>query len=67
MWTRGVTIPQNGHKFTEFLLVKHVKALVYDTSVDSTEDLMARILSAADKKNMTLGIFEVLPQSFIHW
>ncbi|GBN03622.1 hypothetical protein AVEN_206132-1 [Araneus ventricosus] len=43
----------------------HMKSLVYETSVDSAEDLVARIVVAADKINTTPGIFERVRQSFL--
>ncbi|GBM72035.1 hypothetical protein AVEN_89792-1 [Araneus ventricosus] len=42
----------------DFFFWGHMKSLVYQTPVDSAEDLVARIVVAADKINTTPGIFE---------
>ncbi|GBM29915.1 hypothetical protein AVEN_111224-1 [Araneus ventricosus] len=42
-----------------------MKSLVYETPVDSAEDLVATIVVAADKINTTPGIFERVRQSFL--
>ncbi|GBN55522.1 hypothetical protein AVEN_39201-1 [Araneus ventricosus] len=43
----------------------HMKSLVYQTPVDSAEYLVAIIVVAADKINITLGIFERVRQPFL--
>ncbi|GBN38391.1 hypothetical protein AVEN_113154-1 [Araneus ventricosus] len=42
-----------------------MKSLTYETTVDSAEDLVVRIVVAADKINTTPGIFEKVRQSFL--
>ncbi|GBL82217.1 hypothetical protein AVEN_252404-1 [Araneus ventricosus] len=48
----------------DFFFWGHMKSLVYQTPVDSAEDLVARIVVAAHKIN-TPGIFERVCQSFL--
>ncbi|GBN96726.1 hypothetical protein AVEN_84024-1 [Araneus ventricosus] len=42
-----------------------MKSLVYEKPVDSSEDLVARIVVASDKIGATPGIFERVRQSFL--
>lgn len=49
----------------DFFFWGHMKSLVYETPVDSAEDLVARIVVAADHINTTPGIFERVRQSFL--
>ncbi|GBL75441.1 hypothetical protein AVEN_63959-1 [Araneus ventricosus] len=49
----------------DFFFWSHMKSLVYETSVDSAEDLVARTIAAGDKINATPGIFARLLQSFL--
>ncbi|GBN79146.1 hypothetical protein AVEN_272646-1 [Araneus ventricosus] len=49
----------------DFFFWVRMKSLVYEASVDSTEDLVARIAVDADKINTTPGIFERVRQSFL--
>ncbi|GBM61807.1 hypothetical protein AVEN_80449-1 [Araneus ventricosus] len=49
----------------DFFLWGHIKSLVYETPVDSAEDLVAKIVVDADKINSTPGIFERVHQSFL--
>ncbi|GBM06815.1 hypothetical protein AVEN_173577-1 [Araneus ventricosus] len=46
-----------------FFFWGHTKSLVYETPVDSAEDLVARIV--VDKINTTPGILERVRQSFL--
>ncbi|GBN93269.1 hypothetical protein AVEN_112173-1 [Araneus ventricosus] len=48
-----------------FIFWGHMKSLVYETPVNSAEDLVARILATADKISTTPGIFERVRQSFL--
>ncbi|GBM21927.1 hypothetical protein AVEN_187931-1 [Araneus ventricosus] len=53
-----------GPQPTGLFLLGHMKSLVYETPVDSGEDLVERIVVAPDKINTTPGIFESMSQSF---
>ncbi|GBN02140.1 hypothetical protein AVEN_124771-1 [Araneus ventricosus] len=48
-----------------FFFWGHMKSLVYETPVDSAEELVARIVVTADEINTTPGIFERVRQSFL--
>ncbi|GBM63259.1 hypothetical protein AVEN_110944-1 [Araneus ventricosus] len=54
-----------GHRTKGLFLLGHMKSLLYETPVDSAEDLVARIAVAADKNNTTPGIFGRVRQSFL--
>ncbi|GBN13508.1 hypothetical protein AVEN_256786-1 [Araneus ventricosus] len=49
----------------DFSFWGHMNSLVYEMPVDSAEDLVARIVVAADKINTTPGIFERVRQAFL--
>ena len=49
----------------DFFLWGHMKSLIYQLPVDSAEDLVARIIVAADKISATPGIFERVRQLLI--
>lgn len=49
----------------DFFLWGHLKSLVYQTPVDSDEELLARILAACDEIRDTPGIFEGVRASFL--
>ncbi|GBM45707.1 hypothetical protein AVEN_14150-1 [Araneus ventricosus] len=49
----------------DFFFWEHMKSLVYETPVNSAEDLVARIVVAADKINTTPGIFDRVRQLFL--
>ncbi|GBN42518.1 hypothetical protein AVEN_208829-1 [Araneus ventricosus] len=48
-----------------FFLLGHMKSLMYETPVDSVEDVVARIIVTADKINTPPEIFERVHQSFL--
>lgn len=50
----------------DFFFWGHMKSLIYESPVNSAEDLVARIVVAADKINATPGVFERVRQSLIH-
>ncbi|GBM18582.1 hypothetical protein AVEN_47964-1 [Araneus ventricosus] len=50
----------------DFFFWRHMKSFVYETPVDSAQDLIARIVVAANKINTTPGIFERVRQLFLH-
>ena len=43
----------------------HLKTLVYETPVETAEDLTARVLAACRQVQLTLGIFERVRQNVI--
>lgn len=47
-----------------FFASDHLKSVVYETSVDTPEDLIARIVIVAADINATHGIFELVWKSF---
>ncbi|GBM91319.1 hypothetical protein AVEN_55995-1 [Araneus ventricosus] len=49
----------------DFFFWRCMKSLVYEKSVASAEDLVARIVVATDKINTPPGIFEWMSQSFL--
>ncbi|GBN40441.1 hypothetical protein AVEN_125888-1 [Araneus ventricosus] len=49
----------------DFFFWGHTKSLVYETPVDSAEDLVARIVDTVDKINTPPGIFQKMRQSFL--
>lgn len=49
----------------DFFLWGHMKSLVYETPVDTVEDLVARVLTAAQEIQQTQGVMERVYQNLI--
>ena len=45
----------------------HLKSLVYESPVDTDEELFGRVLAASLVVQQTPGIFERVRQNFLHW
>ena len=54
-----------GFNATRFFLWGHMKSLVYQTSVDTVEDLLARVLGSAQEIQQTPGVMTRLYQNMI--
>ncbi|GBN52916.1 hypothetical protein AVEN_10618-1 [Araneus ventricosus] len=63
--TCGLASSLTGPQPTGLFLLGHMKSLVYEMPVDSAEDLVAKIVVAADKINTPPGIFERVRRSFL--
>ena len=50
-----------------FFFRRHVKSLVYEMPVDSSEDLVARIVVTVHEINATHAIFEKVCELFLRW
>ena len=54
-----------GFEPTRLFLWGHMKSLVYETPVDTVEDLVARVLTAAQEIQQTQGVMERVYQNLI--
>ncbi|GBN47982.1 hypothetical protein AVEN_22010-1 [Araneus ventricosus] len=63
--TCGLASSLKGPQPTGIFFRGNMKSLVYEMPVASAEDLVARIVVAADKINTPPGIFERVRQSFL--
>ena len=52
-----------GINATQFLLWGHMKSLVYETPVDTVQDLLARVLGTAQEIQQTQGVMERMYQN----